>query len=77
MKQLKYFIGGILTILLFLPISNKFLELVELWIETLKIKPSLRLLNFQKDTTLLREFLEQPPEENIVYEYEFYDEEDD
>lgn len=74
---MKKFIAGMFTVLLVIPTANKLLELTEVWIEACKIKPTKKILESQKDTLLLREFLYQPPEENIEYDYEFYEEEDD
>ena len=48
MKNLRYFLGGILSVLFILPLLNKLLELCVLFIEALKIKPSLKILNHQK-----------------------------
>lgn len=61
MKQLKYFILGALTILLAIPVINKLLEVIYLWIDVLKINPSKKILNYEKDTQLLKEFLKPTP----------------
>jgi len=73
MKQLKYFIAGIATILFFIPILDKFLEVVLLWIETLKINSTKKILESQKNTLLLREFL-FTPSQDLEYEEEYDDE---
>ena len=75
MKQLKYFILGAISILWFIPIVEKLLEVVSLWIDTLAIKPSKKLLNYKKDITILQDFIKQPEEVgDYVVEY---DEDDD
>jgi hypothetical protein len=76
MKNLKYYIGGIATIIFMVPVINKFTELVEVWIESLKATPSKRILEHEKDTALLREFLNEP-EEMYDYEVEYLNEDDD
>ena len=57
MKNLKYYIFGMTTILLIIPVLDKVCELVELWIESLKVKPQKRILEGNKNTALIREFL--------------------
>ena len=61
MKNLKYFIGGVISVLFILPLLNKLLEVVELWIESLKIKPQMKILNGNKDSVIMREFLKPSP----------------
>ena len=56
MKQLKYFVLGALAILL-IPIFDKFSEVIFLWFETLKIKPTEKILNHKKNVLVLNEFL--------------------
>lgn len=72
MKQLKYFLLGALSIIVVLPCINKILEVFDLWIETLKINPSKKLLNYQKDTIILNEFINPQSEyyEDEVYNFE-------
>lgn len=71
MKQLKYFVGGIMFFIFVIPISNKILELLELWIDAFKIAPNKRILNYQKDSTILQEFLKEPEEiDDYIVEYE-------
>lgn len=67
MKQLKYFLMGVLSIIVVLPIINKLLEVVDLWIETFKIKPSKKILNYEKDMIVLKEFI-APSNEYYVEE---------
>ena len=77
MKQLKYFLFGIMSVLFVLPIINRLLEVIELWIETFKISPSKKIMNAQKDVTILSEFLSEPKVET-EYDIEYlYDDEDD
>ena len=75
MKNIKYIIlGSAITIALFSLIEN-FVELIMLWIEVWKIKPSLKILNYQKDIQVIKEFIKQP-EEMGDYVVD-YDDEDD
>ena len=82
MKQLKYFIGGIIFILAVPSIVNKLLELILLWIEALKIKPIKITLQGNADSLTLREFLREPEVElddeeyREIYEEYGYDDED-
>lgn len=77
MKNLKYYIGGVISILFILPLLNKLLEVVGLWIETLAIKPSMKILNYHKDTTILREFTKQAePTPDYKVEYIYIDDDD-
>lgn len=73
MKILKYFLFGSAVALLFVSVIDKLVELIMLWIEVLKIKPSLKILNFQKDSAMIKEFLKPTPS---LYE-EYYGDEDD
>lgn len=75
MKNIKYFALGILSITFLIPVIDKFLELSELWIETLKIKPSIKILNYQKDSQVIKEFIK--PIESIYDEDEYCSEYDD
>lgn len=78
MKNLKYYIGGMLSVLFILPILNKLLEAMLLWIETLKIKPSMKIMNFQKDTTILQDFIKQPMAvDDYDEEYMYYEDDDE
>lgn len=61
MKQLKYFIGGIATVVLFLPIAERFLELIELWIDVLMTNPKEKLLNHKINMQTKKEFLKPSP----------------
>lgn len=74
MKQLKYFLLGALSIIIVLPCINKFLEVFDLWIETLKINSSKKILNYQKDTIILKEFISP---QNEYYEDEIYNDIDE
>jgi len=69
MKQLKYFIFGMLSILLFIPVIDRLLELISLWIDAAKVTPKLKVLNGKKDEVLIRKFLEPV--------CDVYDDEDD
>ena len=78
MKQLKYYISGIISVLVILPVIEKILEVIFLWIETLKIKPSKKIMESQKDTMMLREFLSEPKvDTDYDVEYIYGDEDDD
>jgi hypothetical protein len=61
MLYLVIFILGVLTPTVFIPIINKFLEVVLLWIESLKVKPQMKIMNGNKDMTLLQEFIKPSP----------------
>lgn len=74
MKNIKYFLGGILTIVLFIPIIDKLLELIETWIDALKVTPNNKILNGEKEATFLREFLHPVRK---VYDDEDFDEYED
>lgn len=76
MKQIKYFIAGIVTILFAKPIANNLLELILLWIEVLKETPIKKILESEKDLTVLREFL-QPTEEIYDCQVENYSDDDE
>lgn len=57
MKNLKYIIlGSAITIALF-SVIEKLVQLILLWIDVAKISPSKKLLNYQKDTQIIKEFL--------------------
>lgn len=60
MKQLKYFVLGALAILS-IPIFDKFSEVIFLWFEALKIKPTEKILNHKKNVLVLNEFLKPAP----------------
>ena len=75
MKNLKYYVLGAATILFAVPICNQIMELIYLWIETLKTYPSKKILNYEKDTTVLREFI-KPVEPTLDYEVEYYGDDD-
>lgn len=78
MKQLKYYLAGIISVLFVLPILNKFMDVILLKIETLLIKPSMKILNYHKDTTILREFTKQAePTQDYEVEYIYIDDDDD
>lgn len=78
MKQLKYYLAGIISVLFVLPILNKFMDVILLKIETLLIKPNMKILNYNKDTTILREFTKQAePTQNYEVEYIYIDDDDD
>ena len=75
MKNLKYYVLGAVTILFAVPICNQLMELISLWIETLKTHPSKKILNYEKDFTVLREFI-KPVEQTFDYEVEYYGDDD-
>jgi hypothetical protein len=75
MKSLRYFLGGVISVLFLLPILNKLSDVIFLWIETLKIRPAKKILNYQKDITVINEFIKQP-EESYDYEIEYSDDDD-
>lgn len=74
MKNLKYFLFGTAVAITFISVIENFIELILLWIEVFKIRPSLKLLNYQKDTAVLKEFLKptQP-----IYDDDYDDFEED
>jgi len=77
MKQLKYFVLGAISIMYFVPIIEKILEVIFLWVETLKIKPTKKIMESQKDTMILRDFL-NVPKVDTDYEVEYmYDDGDE
>jgi len=78
MKNLKYFLFGSAIALVFISIIENFMELITLWIEVLKIRPSKKLLNYQKDTQIIKEFLKPvcPVSEDYVDLDDFEDEDD-
>lgn len=76
MKQFKYFIFGMISILWIVPICEKVLEVIFLWIETLKIRPTKKILESSKNNIILSEFLNVPKVETD-YEVEYIDEDDD
>ena len=75
MKNLKYIILGCAIAVAFISVIEKFIELIMLWIEVFKIKPSLKILNYQKDNTMLKEFLK--PVSPVYTEEDFEDFDDD
>lgn len=78
MKKLGCFIAGIITILFALPLLEKILDVLDIWLEAAKIKPNTRILEHQKNTMFLREFLsESEPIDEDEYEYMYPDETDD
>lgn len=76
MKQLKYYILGIVSFVFVLPLLNKLLELAELWLESLKVKPQKRILEGNKDTAIIREFL-KPTQPVYDYDDEDFDEDEE
>lgn len=53
------------------------MELIMLWIEILKIKPTERIMKHKKDVTILSEFLKPTrPVYDDMYEDEFEDEDE-
>ena len=77
MKQLKYFMLGVISIIWIVPIAEKLTEVVYLWIETLKITPTKKILESSKNNIILSEFLSKPKVETD-YEVEYlYGDEDD
>lgn len=77
MKNFKYFLFGSAIALVFISIIEKFMELIMLWIEVLKIRPSKKLLNYQKDVMILKEFLKPTPYVDLEDFEEDYEDEDD
>jgi hypothetical protein len=75
MKNFKYFIGGILSVIVILPIINKLLELVDIWIEALKIKPANKILEHEKKVAVLSDFIN--PQEQYEFEYENFEDLDE
>lgn len=73
MKRILYVLLGITTGLAFKPIIDKFTNVVLVWLETLSIKPAKKILNHYKDTAILREFINEPEEENEYETYYFED----
>lgn len=63
MKRILYILLGITTGVLLKPIFDRFTNVTLIWLETLAIKPSKKLLHYFKDTTLLREFISEPQEQ--------------
>lgn len=77
MKNLRYFLFGSAVALVFISIIEKFMELIMLWIEILKIKPTERIMKHKKDVTILSEFLKPTrPVYDDMYEDEFEDEDE-
>jgi hypothetical protein len=76
MKEFVFFILGVVSILFLLPVCNQLLELVSLWIEAFKIRPSRKILKYQAETTVLREFT-KPAEPTPDYEIEYVYGDDD
>lgn len=76
MKEFLFFILGVVSVLFLLPICSRLLELATLWIEALKVYPSKRILKYQADATVLREFT-KPSVPTPDYEVEYYDGYDD
>lgn len=78
MKKLGCFIAGIITILFALPLLEKILDVLDIWLEAAKIKPNTRILEHRKDTMFLREFLsESEPIDEDEYEYIYPEETDE
>jgi hypothetical protein len=81
MKNSKYIISGIVVGLLIVPLVDKIFEIVLTWLELLKIYPNKKLLNYQKDTAVLREFIkpaEPTPDYEVKYIYgDDYDDDDE
>jgi hypothetical protein len=76
-KEFIFFILGIVSVLFLLPLCDQLLELITLWIEALKIRPSKKILKFQADATVLREFT-KPAEPTTDYDVEYiYGDDDD
>lgn len=73
MKNLKYILLGSALAMTFISVIEKLIELIMLWIEVLKIKPSLKILNYQKDSAILKEFLKPAPS---IYDDDDFDDEE-
>lgn len=70
MKKFKYALVGVLSVLAFLPILKNIWEIVDLWMETLKLKSSRKFLEYQKDVVMMSEFIDpssQHQNEKDVY----------
>lgn len=70
MKKFKYALVGVLSVLAFLPILKNIWEIVDLWMETLKLKSSRKFLEYQKDVVMMSEFIDpssQHQNDNDVY----------
>lgn len=76
MKQLRCFILGMLSILIFIPVIDRLLELISLWIDAMKVKPKMKVLNGRKDAVIIREFLKSVPPiyDDMDDDYEDYEE---
>lgn len=61
MKQLRYFVLGICSVMFLVPISKKLVELLDLWIDVLKTKPEVKLLNHKINIQSKKEFLKPTP----------------
>ena len=73
MKRILYVLLGITTGLAFKPIIDKFTNVVLVWLETLSIKTAKKILNHYNDPAILREFINEPDEENEYETYYFED----
>lgn len=70
MKKFKYALVGVLSVLAFLPILKNIWEIVDLWMDTLKLKSSRKFLEYQKDVVMMSEFIDpssQHQNEKDVY----------
>lgn len=70
MKKFKYALVGVLSVLAFLPILKNIWEIVDLWMDTLKLKSSRKFLEYQKDVVMMSEFIDpssQHQNDNDVY----------
>lgn len=72
MKKFIYVLLGITTGVVIKPIIDKFINAILVWIETLAIKPTKKILNFHKDTTIIREFINDPVEQ-CDYDMYYYE----
>lgn len=67
MRKITYFFLGVLTAIASMPIINKITELITLWIEAVKVKPTEKILDYEKKVVTLSDFIS--PINNSVYNY--------
>lgn len=75
MRQLKYFICGLISAIAFISTINKLKELINIWIESKKSKPLEKLIENDKKLAMLSDFIYS--KDNIDYHVEYTDDFDD
>jgi hypothetical protein len=76
MKEILFYVGGMITVWFLAPIFHKFQEVIILWLESRKANSQKKILDANKEMVMMQEFIKSP-EEQYYYEVEYIDGDED